>query len=149
MKRKSKTTTVPFSTLKKALVTDAKTKQALETGRKNAELGKWQRSAKEARVRSRRPEKLVKSAAAISTKLARLEKERRRIGREGMASLRRLDPEMAKFVKTLWGDPQHAVDWFTGEVESLGWRTPWQCIAEGERDEVQRILYAIAYGIPA
>lgn len=93
-------------------------------------------------------ESLIKSAASISTKLAQLEKERRRIGLEGMASLKRLDPEMAKFVKSLWDDPQHAVDWFTREVESLGCRTPWQCIAEGERDAVQRILYAIAYGIP-
>lgn len=94
-------------------------------------------------------EDLIESAATISAKLVKLEEERRRIGQEGLAALERLDPEIASFAKNLWDDSDHIADWFTCEVESLQWRTPWQCIAEGERDQVLRILGCIAYGMPA
>lgn len=89
---------------------------------------------------------LIKTGTAISMRLAKLEEERRRIGQEGLATLEHLDPEIASFVKRLWGDSDHAVNWFTHGVKSLQGRTPWQCIADGDRDEVLRILNSIAYG---
>lgn len=92
---------------------------------------------------------LSETAAQIAAKLSMLDEERCRIGREGMKALARLDPDTAKMAKDLWVDPEQAVDWFTGEVESLGWKTPWQCIADGDREAVQYILNCIAYGIPA
>lgn len=91
---------------------------------------------------------LIQTANEIATRLSQLENERLRIGTDGMAVLKRLDPEMAKFAEDLWDDPEAMADWFTQEVESLGWQTPWHCIAEGKRDEVMKILNAIAYGLP-
>lgn len=89
---------------------------------------------------------LIDAAAGIAAKLIELENERRQVGAEGMDTLMRLDPELARLAKTVLEDPQHAVDWFTHTVQSLGWRTPWHCIAEGNRDQVIRTLYAIEYG---
>lgn len=89
---------------------------------------------------------LIKTGSSISTRLAKLEEERHRIGQEGLVALERLDPEIASFIKRLWGDSDHAVNWFTHGVKSLQGRTPWQCIAEGDRDEVLRTLNSIAYG---
>lgn len=89
------------------------------------------------------------TAVQIAADLAKLDDERRRVGRTGLAALKQLDPETAGLAKELWDDEDDAVDWFTVPIESLGWRTPWQCIGEGERNEVQRVLKAIAYGLPA
>lgn len=93
---------------------------------------------------------LIDTAKAFSAKLTQLSDERHRVGQAGLSVLKKLDPEMAASVSELWGDDEdNAADWFTDEVESLGWRTPWQCIAEGEREEVLRILGCILYGHPA
>lgn len=89
---------------------------------------------------------LIDAAAGIAAKLAELENERRRIGAESMGTLMRLDPELAGLASTVLEDPQHAVEWFTQPVQSLGWRTPWQSIAAGERDRVKRTLHAIEHG---
>lgn len=91
---------------------------------------------------------LLDMAKEITAKLTQLQEARRRIGHEGISVLQRLDPETAKLAQDILDDPENIADWFTEEVESLGWRTPWQCIAEGEREEVQRILNAIAHGLP-
>lgn len=93
-------------------------------------------------------DELIKTAAGISARLEKLEKERHLVGQEGLVSLERLDPEIASLVKSLWDDPRRAANWLTHGVGSLRGRTPWQCIAEGDRDEVLRILKSIAYGIP-
>lgn len=92
---------------------------------------------------------LMDTAVQIAAELAKLDDERRRVGRAGLAALKQLDPETAGLAKELWDDEDDAVDWFTAQIESLGWRTPWQCIVEGERDLVQRELRAIAHGLPA
>jgi len=92
---------------------------------------------------------LAETATTIEAKLSELERERLRIGAEGIAVLKRLDPWLAKFAGEIWDDPEDVADWFTDKVESLGWRTPWQCIARGDRDEVVRILNSIAHGLPA
>jgi len=44
MKKRTKTSTVPFSVLKKTIVTDVETKQAFEAGRSRAAAGMWLRS---------------------------------------------------------------------------------------------------------
>ena len=92
---------------------------------------------------------LIETAKQFATKLSQLKDERRRLGQAGMTALSRLDPEMAEFANSLWENSDHAADWFTQEVQSLGWRTPWQCIAEGKRSHVMRILVSIAHGLPA
>lgn len=92
---------------------------------------------------------LIETAKQLAIKLSQLKEERRRVGQAGMVALSKLDPEMAGFARGLWKNPDHAADWFTQEVQSLGWRTPWQCIAEGNRNKVMRILVSIAHGLPA
>lgn len=94
-------------------------------------------------------ENLNETAAGISSALEQLDAERRRIGLDGFTALEKLDPETANLAKSLWDDPQRAADWFTQEIPSLGSRTPWECIAVGERERVQKTLNAIAYGVPA
>ena len=95
-------------------------------------------------------EDLVGTAKAFAAKLTQLADERHRVGQAGLSALNRLDPEIASAVHELWGeDEDKAADWFTDEIPSLGYRTPWQCIAEGEREEVLRILGSIAHGLPA
>jgi len=69
-------------------------------------------------------DELTRMAAHIANELEKLEFERLRIGRQGLGTLKRLDPETAKMVTDLWDDPGHAADWFTIEVQSLGWKTP-------------------------
>ena len=93
-------------------------------------------------------DELIKAAHVIGVQLKVLDEERRRVGRDGLALIKRLDPVTAQQVSELWPDSDAAVDWFTEPVESLGWKTPWQCIAEGNLGEVQRILGAIAHGLP-
>ena len=92
---------------------------------------------------------LIETAKQFAMKLSQLEEERRRLGQAGMMALSKLDPEMAEFANSLWENSDHAADWFTQEVRSLGWRTPWQCIAEGKRSQVMRVLVSIAHGLPA
>ena len=92
---------------------------------------------------------LIKTAAAISSRLDKLEEERQRIALEGFAALERVDPETATIAKNTFDDRQIAADWLTDEVESLGYLTPWQCMADGNREAVHRILNAIEYGLPA
>lgn len=93
---------------------------------------------------------LTETATQISMQLAQLNTERRRIGREGLVMLKLLDPETAALANDLWdGDEDHIVDWFTYPVQSLRWQTPWQCIADGRREDVHKILLKIAHGIPS
>jgi uncharacterized protein (DUF2384 family) len=92
---------------------------------------------------------LVKKAKIIEAKLHALAEERRRVGLDGLVLLRRLDSETARLASEIWTDDDDAVEWFTEPVESLGWKTPWQCIADGNLGEVQRILGSIIYGLPA
>ena len=93
---------------------------------------------------------LIDTARAFAAKLAQLADERHRVGQASLSALKKLDTEMAAAIYEVWGSEEDkAADWFTDEVESLGWRTPWQCIAEGEREEVLRILNCIVYGLPA
>lgn len=94
-------------------------------------------------------DELKAMATRIAANLANLDEQRRRVGLEGMKALERLDPETANMAKSLWDHPLDAVDWFTQEVESLGWQTPWQCMADGGREDVQRIIASIQYGLPA
>jgi uncharacterized protein (DUF2384 family) len=94
-------------------------------------------------------DELIKKAKVIEAQLNALAEERRRIGRDGLVLLRRLDSETAQLVSEIWNDDEDAVEWFTEPVESLGWNTPWQCIADGNLGEVQRILGSIIHGLPA
>ena len=91
-------------------------------------------------------DELTKTAASISARLTQHEDERRRIAMEGFAALERLDPETATLAKDTFANRQKASHWFTHEVQSLGGVTPWQCIAEGNRDRVHNTLYAIQHG---
>lgn len=91
-------------------------------------------------------DELVKTATSVSARLAQLEDERRRIGLEAFAVSERLDPETAMLAENAFDSRQKAADWFTDEVQSLGELTPWQCIAEGNRDRVHNVLSAIEHG---
>jgi hypothetical protein len=94
-------------------------------------------------------EELIKVATEISGELHRLDEERRRIGLNGFEALERLDPELAAHGRHVWDNDTSGVsEWFTSEIQSLGWKTPWQCLAEGDRENVQRILGSIEYGLP-
>ncbi len=91
-------------------------------------------------------DELIKKAEVIAAQLHTLAEERRRLGRDGLVVLKRVDSETAQLLSEIWNDDEDAVEWFTEPVESLGWKTPWQCIADGNLGEVQRILAAIIYG---
>lgn len=94
-------------------------------------------------------EHLVDTARIIADRLRELEDNKKAIGAKAFFALEGLDHELVTIASSIWGDPVSASEWFTEQVESLGWRTPWQCLAEGERDEVVRILHCIQYGLPA
>jgi len=55
MKKRTKTSTVPFSVLKKAIVIDAESKQAFEAGCSKAAAGMWLRSEGAVRPKSQQP----------------------------------------------------------------------------------------------
>lgn len=89
-------------------------------------------------------EELIRAATRIVGALEEFDAQRRRVGREGLDELERLDPETARLVRNIWGNSERAVYWFMNEVEFLDWLTPWQCIAQGRRWDVQIILNNIA-----
>ena len=78
-----------------------------------------------------------------------IESEYQDVAADAFQFLETHDPETAKLALEAFEDRNAAAGWFGGRVESLGWKTPWECIAEGQTDEVQRILNAIIYGDPA
>lgn len=78
-----------------------------------------------------------------------LESEYQDVAADAFQFLETHNPETAKFALEAFEDRDAAAAWFGDRVESLGWKTPWECMAEGLVDEAQRILNAIIYGLPA
>lgn len=89
---------------------------------------------------------LEKTAMSVAVRLKELADERQRVSEKGFVGLNSLDPALAALAKDVFQDQVHAARWLADEIRGLGWRTPWECLARGERAEVERVLYAIAYG---
>lgn len=92
---------------------------------------------------------LQEMAKDIASQLQWLESEYQDVAADAFQFLETNDPETAKLALEAFEDRDAAAAWFGDRVESLGWKTPWECMAEGLADEVQRILNAIIYGLPA
>ncbi len=62
--------------------------------------------------------------------------------------LRKLDPELAARVVYVFDDKSHAALWLTKSTIILDNITPLQALAEGNREDVLRVLNGILYGLP-
>lgn len=90
---------------------------------------------------------LAHVASAITNKLDRLDENHRRVALDAFAELKRLDAETSKLAMKIFGNREDTALWLAAKIPSLGGKRPWQCLAEGKREDVHRILDSIRYGI--
>ncbi len=64
-----------------------------------------------------------------------------------MNELRALDSELVDKALHVIGSPPATANWLAATSSPLGGKTPLQALANGQRDEVLRLLAAIEYGI--
>jgi hypothetical protein len=86
------------------------------------------------------------AARQISLKFECLADEWRGTAESSFAVLERLDAELATLAHSTLNGRLIAAHWFSRPVRSLGMRSPWDSLAQGQRDAVERVLSAIIYG---
>ena len=91
---------------------------------------------------------VVDEARMIVTRLRRLEKKYQRMALDAFSLLERGDRETAKLAIETFDNRDDAAAWFASRVQSLDNKLPWECMAEGDAENVRRILNCIIYGIP-
>lgn len=87
-------------------------------------------------------------ARKIVTRLRRLEKEYQRMALDAFSLLERGDRETARLAMETFDNRDDTAAWFAVRVQSLNNKMPWECMAEGDAENVRRILNCIIYGIP-
>lgn len=92
---------------------------------------------------------LPSEAQKIVTRLRTWEREYRHVALEVYTLVEQGDEETAKLALEVFGHRNRAALWFGDRVESLGNKTPWECLAEGRVEDVRRILNSIIYGVLA
>ena len=84
----------------------------------------------------------------IVGKLQWLEAEYKAAVLDAFFVLLQSDPHTAKLAIETFNDSDKAAVWFGDHIGSLGGRTPWECLAQGNVEQVRQVLNAIIYGIP-
>jgi hypothetical protein len=92
---------------------------------------------------------LQTAAREASTKLRHLEAEYIATARCAFSVLEKCDPDLAKLSIEALGTRGNASLWFGDRIGSLAGQTPWEALAAGELSQVQWVLNAIIYGLPA
>ena len=90
-----------------------------------------------------------KAFQQVNARLRRLEAEYCGTLVGAFAVLEQYDSETAQLALDAMENRDNAALWFGDHVGSLSGRTPWECLAAGDVNQVRRVLNAIVYGLPA
>ncbi len=87
-------------------------------------------------------------ARQIVSRLRSLEGKYRRELRKAFSVFERHDPETVALAIDAFDHRDRAALWFGDRVQSLGYKTAWECVSEGRVVWVRQILSSIIWGIP-